>query len=340
MLWFVGLGVSGFDSVPARGIDVLARADVVYLEQFTSPVPERDVSRIRDVTGGKLVLAKRWQVEDGAEILKSAKDGEAVLLSYGDPYIATTHIELRTRAAAQGTATGAIHASSALTAIVGECGLHFYKVGRVATIMGGESFATPYRTLYKNMAEGGHTILLLEYDQERDFFLDPSDALAGLLEAEKGQARRVIGESTYCIIASRIGSEDQRITAGMISSLAGTDFGSPPHTVIIPGSLHFTESDALGSTCRCVDAPAGNTVEKISAQMIAKYVPMVRAALEEAKSMYAGKYDDVLENAEMYIRDAEKFLADGHDEVAVLSIGYADGLVDALRMAGGLEPKM
>jgi diphthine synthase len=48
----------------------------------------------------------------------------------------------------------------------------------------------------------------------------------------------------------------------------------------------------------------------------------------------------VLENAELYIKDAEKFLAEGKDEVAILSIGYADGLVDALRIAKGLEPRM
>jgi len=42
----------------------------------------------------------------------------------------------------------------------------------------------------------------------------------------------------------------------------------------------------------------------------------------------------------LYVRDAEKFLEDGRDEVAILSIGYADGLVDALRLAKGLDPKM
>ena len=37
---------------------------------------------------------------------------------------------------------------------------------------------------------------------------------------------------------------------------------------------------------------------------------------------------------------SENFLKQGKDENAVLSIGYADGLVDALRMAKGIEPKM
>ena len=44
------------------------------------------------------------------------------------------------------------------------------------------------------------------------------------------------------------------------------------------------------------------------------------------------RYRTILENALLYVRDAERALEEGHDEVAVLSIGYADGLVDALRM--------
>ena len=36
----------------------------------------------------------------------------------------------------------------------------------------------------------------------------------------------------------------------------------------------------------------------------------------------------------------KKNLKQGKDENAVLSIGYADGLVDALRMAKGIEPKI
>ena len=79
-----------------------------------------------------------------------------------------------------------------------------------------------------------------------------------------------------------------------------------------------------------------------SKQMIEKYVPMVREALREISSYFkdSKEFQKILENAELYIQDAEKFLEEGKDEVAILSIGYADGLVDSLRMVKGLEPKM
>ena len=345
MLWFVGLGISGAKSIPHEALEVLSKADIVYLEQFTSPIGKSDLSKIKKMTNGEFKAAKRWLVEDGNEILKKAKRKKVVLLSYGDPYIATTHIELRTRAIQEKIKTHSIHASSSLTSMIGECGLQFYKVGKIATIMSEmNSLTTPYYVIYKNIIEGNHTVLLLEYNQDKDFFLDPKDAMLGLIETEKGQKRNVLDYSTYAIVASRIGFKDQSIISGKISSLKKMNFGKPPHTVIIPGRLHFTESDALKKLGNCIDEPFDNSdkTKKISVQMMKKYVPMVREALEEVEPHYKGQkeFQTILENARLYIQDAQTFLEDGQDEVAILSIGYADGLVDALRLAMGLNPKM
>ena len=345
MLSFVGLGISGFESIPIEGLEAISKADIVYLEQFTSPIGKSDVDKIQNAIKGEFIPAKRWLVEDGKEILEKSKEKNVVLLAYGDPYIATTHIELRTRAIELKIETRSIHASSSLTSMIGECGLHFYKVGKIATIMSEmKSLTYPYYIIYKNIIEGNHTVLLLEYNQNKDFFLDPKDALKELLETEEGQGRKVLTESSYAIVASRIGFKDQTIVSGKLSSLAQTDFGKPPHTVIIPGRLHFTESDALKLFGQCIDEPFDNSekTEKISKQMMEKYVPMVREALEEIIPYYKNQkeFEVILDNAERYIDQAEIFLGEGREENAILSIGYADGLVDALRLAKGLEFKM
>jgi len=345
MLWFVGLGISGSRSIPIEAQEVLSKADIVYLEQFTSPIGKSDLLKIKKMIKGEFRQGKRWLVEDGSEILKNAKTKKVVLLAYGDPFVATTHIELRTRAIQEKIKTHSIHASSSLTSLIGECGLHFYKVGRIATIMSEmKSLTTPYYVIYKNIVEGNHTVLLLEYNQDKNFFLNHKDALLGLIETEKGQKRNVIDVSSYAIITSRVGFKDQSIISGKISSLKKIDFGKPPHTIIIPGRLHFTESDALKILATCLDEPYDNSekTKKISKQMMEKYVPMVKEALEEIIPYYKDQkeFQIILQNAELYIKDAEKFLEEDQEEVAILSIGYADGLVDALRIAKGLEPKM
>jgi diphthine synthase len=344
MLAFIGLGITGLDSLSAKTAQIISESDVVYLEQFTSPMPESDVQKIKNLVRGSFKFAPRWLVEDGKEILESAKSKKVALLSYGDPYIATTHIELRVRAMQENIQTSTIHASSAITSLIGECGLHYYKVGKTVTIMSGIVSTTAYYTIFDNLKLGNHTIVLLEYNQNRNFFLEPKDALSSLLEAEKEQTCKVISKSTYAIVASRIGHDDQRIVAGKITSLLKADFGMAPHAIVIPGTLHFTESDALKVLANCIDEPFDNSskIEKIAAQMMKKYVPMIKRALEQITPLYKDQkeFHSVIENAELYIKDAERFFEQGKDELAILSIGYADGLVDALRIAKGIEPEI
>lgn len=344
MLVFVGLGIGGPDAISEKAKKTISESDVVYFEQFTSPMSEDETKFLQSITKGEFRLAPRWLVEDGKEILESAKKNKVALLSYGDPYIATTHIELRVRAIQDGTKTDTIHASSAITSLIGECGLHFYKVGKTVTIMSGIPSSTAYYTIFENLKLGNHTIVLLEWNQNKNFFLDPKDAVSSLLDQEKEQARKVFSGDTYGIVASRIGQSTQKIFAAKFSTLAKQDYGAPPHTIIIPGIMHFTESDALKVLTECINPPEDNTpkIEKISAQMMKKYIPMVRRALDQITPHYqdSKEFASVLENADLYIKDAERFYSQGQDELAILSIGYADGLVDALRIAKGIEPEI
>ena len=345
MLWFIGLGVSGPDSIPKEVGKIIQKADLVYLESFTSPIYKEHEEDIKNLVNGSFKIAKRWLVEDGQEILKAAKNSTVILLSYGDPYIATTHIELRTRAKLENIETKTAHSASAITSMIGEVGLQFYKVGRIVTIMSEKkSITTPYKIIFKNLIEGIHSVILLEYNQDENFFLDPKDAILSLLDAEKEQKRNVVNENTFAVVVSRIGLKTQKITSGKFTNLLKTNFGEPPHSIIITGKLHFTESDAISVLTECLDKPLDNSsrIKSVSIQMIEKYVPLVREALEEIKPFYndSKEFCEILQNAELYINDAEDFLKQGKDENAVLSIGYADGLVDALRMAKGIDPKM
>ena len=345
MLWFVGLGISGISELSDNTVSIIKNADTVYLESFTSPISETEKEQLANMCDGEFKIAKRWLVEDGNEILENAKKREVVLISYGDPYIATTHLELKTRAVTDKIETKTIHSSSIVSSLIGEIGLQYYKVGKILTVMNDpKSMITPYNTISNNLLSKMHSVILLEYNEDKSFFLAPQDALSLLLDAEKIQNGKIISLDTFAIIASRIGKSDQNITSGKISNLIKKEFGNPPHTIIIPGSLHFTESNAVKIVTDCIDEPFDNSanVKDVSEQMIEKYVPMVREALEEIKPHYENlkEYEDVLINAKLYIDDAENFLKEGKKEYAVLSIGYADGLVDALRIAKGLDPKM
>ncbi|HJU14071.1 MAG TPA: diphthine synthase [Candidatus Nitrosotalea sp.] len=342
MLWFIGLGISGFEGLSAATSKILKKADVIFFENFTSPIPKSDQAKLRKLVRTKLRIAPRWLVEDGKSILAEAKKKTVVLLAYGDPYIATTHIELRTRAELDRIKTRTIHAASAIPSLIGECGLQYYKMGRPVTVMREQqSWNTVYYTVYENLIKGAHSLLILEYNSDAGFFMDPRDAISSLLSVEKEQKRNVISESMFGIVASRIGSKTQKITAGKLSSLLKVDFGKPPHTIIIPGRMHFTETDALSVFAKCLDAPSDNSsIQKISDQMLSKYVPKARKALGEVTRIFKDDkmQQPIIENAQLYIDDAEKFQREGKEELAILSIGYAEGLIDALRLSKGIDP--
>ena len=108
-----------------------------------------------------------------------------------------------------------------------------------------KSMITPYNTIFNNLLSNAHSVILLEYNEDKSFFLAPQDALSLLLDIEKIQNRKIISSDTFLIVASRIGRDDQVIISGKISNLIKKEFGAPPHSIIIPGSLHFTELDAV-----------------------------------------------------------------------------------------------
>jgi len=63
------------------------------------------------------------------------------------------------------------------------------------------------------------------------------------MEKIKGE-NIIYKESSVCIVA-RAGSDDPVVLADTISSLVDHDFGPPLHTLVVPGSFHFMEIEAL-----------------------------------------------------------------------------------------------
>jgi diphthine synthase len=281
-------------------------------------------------------------VEDGRQILDESKTLNVGLVSYGDPTIATTFTELRIRAIKNEIIVKVIHAASGITSLVGESGLQIYKIGKLVTMMEEkQSSISVYTTIFNNLNLNCHTIILTEYRQDENgfvFFLKPNDVFSRLLETEKDIKYEFVSEESFLIVLSRIGTESQRIVSGKIKSLIGIDYGKGPHAIIFPSKLHFTEEDALLNLTEMVDSPSDNTavIKGISDHMMNRYEPMIRNEIKQIRESLISKKKEkipleMLENAELYLDDAIQFFRQGKKELAVLSIGYADGLVDSLK---------
>jgi diphthine synthase len=337
-LIFVGLGL-GSKGISLEGLEVLRYADVAYVEYYTTPHEPTLLSELEKSAGRTMTVVDRGFVEDGTKILREARASVIALAAPGDPMIATTHTELMTRAAKQGIETRIIHAATVGSAAASASGLHFYKFSKPVTItrdsVGGPSQA--YKVLHENLLAGAHTLLLLEYDVEGREGVTPSAAIAGLLASEENFKRGVVGENTFGLVLSRLGRPDQRLCAGTLADLRSMDFGEPPQCLVVPGSLHFSEAEAVETIFSIGrDSVRANSdgVRRTAQVLVPKYVAKARKALESVQRAVGPQYEEVVENAELYLKDAESFLANGEDELAMLSVGYAEGLLDSLGFAG------
>ena len=351
MLWIIGVGINGYKGISIDALEILKKCDRVYIERFTSPLSDNDLEALNALVRKNsydyniIIPVQRWFIEDGRELIEQSQYKNIALLTYGDPLVATTFTELHVRAVKRSIKVKVIHAASGITSLIGESGLHIYKFGRTVTMMSGfESYISVYTTILDNLLGGNHTLILTEYANNNGklFFLDPTYFFERMLQAEEDIKNGAFSQETFVIVASRIGTEQQRIESGKVKSLINKDYGMGPHSIIVTASLHFTELDAVKTLTVNFDEPIDNTtkIHKLSVNMIEKYAPKAKQAVDQMKSIIKSKNNvsvsnqlvEILDNAEYYIDDAERFLRQGKFELAILSMGYAEGLIDALRM--------
>ena len=249
-LVFVGLGLYNEKDISIRGLEEIKEADAVFAEFYTSIMPGFSIRKLEEMAGKAVNIVTRrvLEEEEGKLIFEAAKKGKVVFLVPGDPLIATTHVDLRIRAEKQGIRTRVIHGASAVSAVRGISGLQNYKFGKAVTIPFSEQgfvSETPYNVIRENKKMGLHTMCYLDIKAEEQRYLTVNEALQTLLELEKQKKQQLITPKTLVIGVARAGSYEPVVKAGYIEEVINYDFGAPPHTLIVPGKLHFMEAEAL-----------------------------------------------------------------------------------------------
>lgn len=249
-LVFIGLGLYSEKDVSLRGLEEIKEADAVFVELYTSLMPALSIQTLDELTAKKVRVISRRNLEEesGQSILDAAKKGKAIFLVPGDPLIATTHLDLRIRAEKQGIKTHVIHGASIVSAAMGLSGLQNYKYGRSVTIPfahEGYTPETPYEVIMKNKKLGLHTLCFLDSKAEEGKYMTVKGGLQTLLLLEERRRHNVITADTLVVGVARAGSEQPIVKADYVQNAVKYDFGSPPHTLIFPGKLHFMEVEAL-----------------------------------------------------------------------------------------------
>ncbi len=245
MLTLVGLGLYDEKDISMRGYQAVRSADMVFAEFYTSRLIGAELHSMEEFFGKRITVLSREDVENGEMLIEAARDKSVVLLVAGDPLTATTHISLRIMAQERGVETRIIHGASISTAGPGLLGLQHYKFGRVVSIPYPQDNYFPtsaYDFIYSNYKLGLHTLILLDINPEP---MTANQAMQILLEMEKIKRKNLIKSRSLIGVVARAGSPNPTVRAGYLGDLIDEDFGSPLHTLVFIGKLHFAEAEAL-----------------------------------------------------------------------------------------------
>ncbi|KAL2820591.1 tetrapyrrole methylase [Aspergillus granulosus] len=263
MLYLVGLGLADETDITVRGLEVVKKAERVYLEAYTS-ILLVDKSKLEAFYGREVIEADRELVETGSDdILANADKVDVAFLVVGDPFGATTHTDLVLRARELGIESKVIPNASIMSGI-GCTGLQLYNFGQTVSMVFFTETWKPssyYDRVKENVQLGLHTLVLLDikvkeqslenmargrliYEPPR--YMTVAQCASQMLETEEERKEGVWGPDSLAVGAARVGAPDQKLVAGTLSELSQVDMGRPLHSLVLLGRrAHDLEKDYI-----------------------------------------------------------------------------------------------
>ncbi|KAF2267402.1 diphthine synthase-like protein [Lojkania enalia] len=264
MLYLVGLGLADEKDITVKGLEIIKKAERVYLEAYTA-ILLVDTDALEAFYGRSVIVADREMVESSSdEILKDADKVDVAFLVVGDPFGATTHADLVIRARELSIPTRSIPNASILTAI-GTTGLQLYNFGQTVSMvffLDNWKPASFYDRIKENVSIGLHTLVLLDikvkeqslenmargrkiYEPPR--YMTVAQCAQQMLEIEEEVKKEgIYSRSSLGVGVARVGGEDQTIIAGTLGQLCDADLGRPLHSLVLLGKrTHDLEREFL-----------------------------------------------------------------------------------------------
>ncbi|KYR00458.1 diphthamide biosynthesis protein 5 [Tieghemostelium lacteum] len=262
VLYIIGLGLGDEKDITVKGLEYVKKSKKVYLEFYTSLLGgSMYIDKLQTFYEKEIILADREMVESGCEeMLELSKTEDISFLVVGDPFGATTHTDLMMRAKELNIEVKVVHNASIMNAI-GCCGLQLYSFGQTISMVFFSETSKPdsfYDRVKINRQYGMHTLCLLDikvkeqsienllrgkkiYEPPR--FMTVNQCCEQLLEIEELRNEKAYDANTECFGMARVGQDDQLIVSGTLQELVSVDFGTPLHSFIICGNMHFIEKD-------------------------------------------------------------------------------------------------
>jgi diphthine synthase len=232
MLYIIGLGLE-INGISLHGKKILKSAKIkkVYLEEYTIDFPytKKELEKELKI---KIIPADRTLVES-EKIIDEAKKEDIVLLVYGSPLSATTHISLINAAKKQKLKCKILHSGSVFDAVA-ESGLSLYKFGKTTSLPKWQKNFEPksfIEVIKGNQSIGAHTLLLIDIGLKFE------------------DTREELEESGYkfgkVIVCSRLGVKSKFFYENL--DKIDEKKVEAPYCIIIPGKISHDEEVNLNS---------------------------------------------------------------------------------------------
>jgi len=247
-LTFIGLGLYDAYDLSVKAHQALESCDRLFAEFYTSVLIEDSIQMLEKIAGKPITVLSRAQTERADVIIHAATTQNVGFLTAGDSMTATTHVDLRIRAINQGINTHVIHGASIISAAPGLLGLQHYKFGRITTLVYPDKDyfpMSPYDFIHQNYSLGLHSLILLDIQADQHRFMTANEAIDILKQMEAAKKKQLITNDTLLCVLGQVGSSHPTLRADRLEVLEHEDFGPPLHTLIIPGTIHFMEREAL-----------------------------------------------------------------------------------------------
>lgn len=257
-LYFVGMGLS-MKHLSIEAVEVLKKVDKIYVDMYTSIIPDLDIDILKHIIGRDVVIVKAYRRDlEGASIRRIVEEASRIdvaILIPGDPFIATTHDAIRLEALMRGVPVKVIHGLSVYSVIPSAIGLQAYKFGKTVTLVYPKDFkpCSVIEVIHDNLSRGLHTLVLLDLKVDKGIAMKINEAVDILLDLEiscgfEKRLDKVIG-----VGVARAGLSDQVLRADLLPNLKKYQYPDPPHSIVIVARPHPIELDLLKYNCNLPD---------------------------------------------------------------------------------------
>lgn len=230
MLYLIGLGLE-LGGISLHGKKILKSAAVkkIYLENYTVDFPytKKELEKELKI---KVIDAGREFVES-EKLVEIAKKEDVVLLIYGSPLMATTHIALVNACEKNKVKYKIFHAGSVFDAVA-ESGLQAYKFGKTTSLPRWQKnfYPTSFIDVIKeNQSINAHSLLLVDIGLN---FKDARDQL----EKTGFKFGKVIVASVLGVKSKFYFNDLNKIDSEKVKA---------PYCIIIPGKISESEEEVL-----------------------------------------------------------------------------------------------